>query len=329
MVIDANINQDILTNETKGEVEQSKENSIDYKTLVLPQNCLEESQEERLELLQHTFVGLVRRAANNIPTDSAIVKFVNPAGDTIWTKVGRLMTNYYEKTSNLGWINNGDTVKVIVRDTTGQTARTFRIVTPTGNYIHTLFPAGHAFLVKEVANGAPGDSVNSRCYSKGPIVWSDTLQGRFRRGYWSDDIYFNREKFQRKPALYDSIVFEIFEGSYFARTACQYKRALWDADSEPNCSLKLIGIDENLESKVEKLIIKPTIIREGQNISMDYNKIDELTIYDATGREVVSYNREMLKHIVPDFSGLNIGVYFWRVRLNKEKEVGGKIVVVE
>ncbi len=316
MVADANTNQDIATSA----IEQNKENSVDYKALIVPQNEFMTAKGDPEGLLQHTFVGWLRRAANNVPTDSAIIKFVNPAGDTIWTKVGRVMQDYYSRTSDAGWINDGDTVKVIASDTTGQTARTFRIVTPTGNRIVTLFPAGHTFLINKVFNTV--DSANVKCYSKGPVVWSDTLTQRFDIGLPSDNVYFNREKFSRKPALNDSIIFEITEGSYYARTACQYKRALWDADSAPSCSLKLVGIGEDLENKVEKpmlLIIKPN---PAKNYILFNQEVDGY-LYDKKKKKIMSIDSDKL-----DLKKINVpsGVYFIK---DDKKKHNGKVTIIK
>jgi len=179
---------------------------------------------------QITFSGFGYPAANGVPTDSGLVKLINPSNDTITKKIGRFMENFYMKTSDAGWINIDDTCKIIISDTTGQTANTFWITKSVGNYVHTLFPDGHAFLVKDVANSV--DSVDAKCYSIGPSVWSDTLEGRFRIGIPHDDIYFNREEFLNPPALNDSFVIEVSEGSLYARTAGKYERALWDAETE-------------------------------------------------------------------------------------------------
>lgn len=268
---------------------------------------------------QHTFSGFVRDAANGVSSDSALVKLVNPVNDTITTKVSRLSPEYWNRTSNHGWINDYDTLKVIIIDTTEQEARTFYIVKPTGNPISTLFCGGHAFLVPRVWGTV--DSVTAKCYSKGPIVWSDTLQGRFRRGIPHDDIYFNREKFSRKPALNDSIIFEITEGSYSARTACQYKRALWDADSAPSCSLHLIGVNEDLENKLDEprsLIIKPN---PAKNYIM-FNQEVKGFLYDASGKKIMSLDSDKL-----DLKKINIpsGIYFIK---DDKKKLGGKVTVI-
>ncbi|MCL6500408.1 MAG: T9SS type A sorting domain-containing protein, partial [Candidatus Pacearchaeota archaeon] len=200
----------------------------------------------------------------------------------------------------------------------GQTARTFRIVTPTGNRIVTLFPGGHNFMVNKIFDTV--DSANVKCYSKG-AVWSDTLIQRFDIGLPSDNIYFNREKFSRKPALNDSIIFEITEGSYYGRTACQYKRALWDADSAPSCSLRLVGVNENLESKLDEprsLIIRPNPAKN----YIVFNQEVKGFLYDATGKKIMSLDSDKL-----DLKKINIpsGVYFIK---DDKKKLGGKVTVI-
>lgn len=249
---------------------------------------------------QTTLSGFGYPAANGVPTDSALVQLINPSNDTITTKIGRIIPNYWNKTSQPGWIDDGDTCKVIVTDTTGQTAETFKVIEFT-NYAHTLFPGGHAFLINKVINGV--DSVDAKCYSIGPAVWSDTLEGRFRIGIPHDDIYFNREGFQNPPALNDSVVFEVSEGSLYARTGCKYERALWDADSAPNCSLQIVGIEENLEKKIHNpLIIKPNPVTNG---IIQLNQKGEFTLYNIIGNQVKKANGNKI-----DVKGLPSGAYF-------------------
>ncbi|MCL6500817.1 MAG: hypothetical protein K6T16_02160, partial [Candidatus Pacearchaeota archaeon] len=92
MAADANTNQGIL-NKIKRILL-----IISFCSMIAPKNEFVTVKENPKDLLQHTFVGWLRRAANNVPTDSATVKFVNPVGDTIVTKVGRIMQDYYSKT---------------------------------------------------------------------------------------------------------------------------------------------------------------------------------------------------------------------------------------
>ncbi len=265
----------------------------------------------------HYYSGFAYTAANGIPTDSALVQLVNPSNDTIWTKVGRLMNNYWNKDSPNGWINNGDTCKIIVTDTTGQQASTFIITAYPSNYVHTLFPGGHGFLIKKVIGNV--DSVNARIYSKG-AVWSDTLEGRFRIGMPHDDIFFNREKFQRKPALGDSFIIEVSEGSLYARTGGIYERALWDADSAPSCSLQIVGVEENLEKKVHEkgLIIKPNPANNYIVFGSEFNGF----LYDVAGKKISSIDAE--KDYRLDIKNLPAGIYYImgeRTELDKPKKI--------
>ena len=274
---------------------------------------------------QTTFSGFVHDAANGISSDSALVTLVNPANNPITTKVGRVLDDYWNRTANAGWINVGDTCKIYVQDTTGQTASTFKIVIgPSGNYAPTLFCGGHAYLIPSVWDTV--DSINVKCYSKGPTVWSDTLQGRFRRGIPHDDVYFNREKFQIKPALNDSVVFEITEGSYAARTALKYQRALWDADTAASCSLKLVGIGEDLEQRtnesVPQLIVSPTLARDYVNV----NKNGKIYLYNSIGNLAKkAYGSKI------DVKGLPTGAYFMFVKEDDDKLLfePKKIIVLE
>ncbi|UZE94075.1 MAG: T9SS type A sorting domain-containing protein [Candidatus Pacearchaeota archaeon] len=247
----------------------------------------------------HTFSGFVYPAANNVPTDSGPVAIVNPSNDTIWTKIGQDMDNFYTRTSDPGWIYDGDTVKVSVADTTGQTASTFRIVKPTANYLTTLFPGGHAFVVNKVWDSV--DSVDAKCWVKGK---PDTLNGRFRIGIPDDDIYFNRGKFLDPPALNDSIIFEISEGSLYARTGCKYERALWDADSAPSCSLNIVGIGENLENKVQEpfSLIKTNPVTNG---ILNLNQKGNFVLYNAAGSLVKKANGDKI-----NVKTLPSGAYF-------------------
>jgi len=227
---------------------------------------------------QHAFKGWVYDAANGVSSDSALVQIVNPLNDTITTKVSRSGPKYwYKNTPYPGWIDNDSTVKVFVTDTTGQTASTFRIVKPTANYLTTLFPGGHAFVVNKVWDSV--DSVDAKCWVKGK---PDTLNGRFRIGIPYDDVYFNRGEFLYPPALNDSIIFEISEGSLYARTGCKYERALWDADSAPSCSLNIVGIGENLENKVQEpfSLIKTNPVTNG---ILNLNQKGNFVLYNATG----------------------------------------------
>lgn len=273
---------------------------------------------------QTGFSGFVRDAANGISSDSALVTLVNPANNPITTRVGRLLDDYWTRTTSAGWINVGDTCKIYVQDTTGQQASTIKIVTGATNYVSTLFCGGHAFLIPSVWDTV--DSINVKCYSKGPTVWSDTLQGRFRRDIPHDDVYFNREKFVRKPALNDSVVFEISQGSYFARTALKYQRALWDADTAASCSLKIVGIGEDLEQKVEKLhpklIVSPTLVRD----HVDINKSGKIYLYNATGNLVKKVHGNKI-----DVKGLPVGTYFVFVKEDDKKLLfePKKIIVLE
>ncbi len=255
---------------------------------------------------QHTFSGFVYDAANGVSSDSALVQLVSPLNnDTITTKVSRTSPKYWNKTSQPGWINDdGDTAKTIVTDTTGQQARTFIITEGGGDYVHALFPGGHAFLVKKVWGSV--DSVDAKCYSIGPTVWSDTLEGRFRilPVIIHDEIYFDREKFQNPPALNDSFVIEVSEGSLYAETKGQYKREFWDVDKAPNCSLQIVGVEENLEKKIHKpLIIKPNPATN----YITFGKQFKGFLYDASGKKVLSINSDRLDLRKADISS---GIYF-------------------
>jgi len=267
----------------------------------------------------HAFSGFVYPAADSVPTDSALVWIFNPSNDSILTKVGRVMDNYYEKTSPYNWIDNGDTVKVSVTDTTGQTASTFRIVKPTANCLTTLFPGGHAFVVNKVW-GDDIDSVDARCYSKGP-AWSDTLNGRFRIDISYDDIYFNRKEFLYPPALNDSIIFEISEGSLYARTGCKYERALWDADSAPSCSLNIVGIGENLENKVQEpfSLIKTNPVTNYITFGKKFNGF----LYDVAGKRISSINVD--KGYRLNLENMPAGIYFLKDEKSKQRM---KVIIV-
>ena len=183
-----------------------------------------------------------------------------------------------------------------------------------GNYVHTLFPGGHGFLVKEIFDSV--DSVNAKCYSKGTI-WSDTLEGRFRIGMPHDDIFFNREKFQRKPALGDSFIIEVSEGSLYARTGGIYKREFWDADTAPSCTLHIVGIKENLEKKTQDLIIKPNPATNYIVFGRQFNGF----LYDVTGKKVSSIDANKGQRINLDVPA---GIYYLmgkRTELDKPKKI--------
>ncbi len=266
----------------------------------------------------HGFSGWVYDAANGVSSDSALVKLINPFNDTLTTKVSELGPKYWTETPSAGWINTGDTCKIIVVDTTGQQARTFAITNSPSNFINTLFPGGHSFLIKSIYDSGI-DSVDAKCYSKG-TVWSDTLEGRFMIGIPHDDIYFNRAEFKRPPALNDSFIIEIFEGNLYARTGGIYKKEFWDADTAPRCTLHIVGTKENLEKKANEagnLIIKPNpatnYIIFGRKIEGDF--------YDASGKKISDIDGDRF-----DLREYPQGVYFIKSKKIKQRI---KVIIIK
>ena len=102
-----------------------------------------------------------------------------------------------------------------------------------------------------------------------------------------------------------------------------------DADQIPDIELHPAVREQNTKSLEEKVFeICPTIIKKGQNVSIK-GEYDKLEIYDATGRLVSSYSKDMKRYgLVPDFSCLPSGVYFFDAVLNDKKK-NGKLVVVK
>ncbi|MEM4215368.1 MAG: hypothetical protein QW484_03345 [Candidatus Pacearchaeota archaeon] len=212
--------------------------------------------------------------------------------------------------------------------------------------------------VTNVTDGIADTLIKADLRIKHQGRWSDAVCDTFNTAHDYDDISLNAAKSESvqvwtnygtnpNAILNDSIeiVARSLNNPAMVGTSRGIVRRVWNnfpygighgsgwGDHLPDIVLQVGVPEDKSEEKNLESIFKPTIIRKGQNIKFDYDKIKELTIYDETGRQVVSYNSEMLKHLVPDFSGFSSGVYFWRARV-REKErqgesIGGKFVVVE
>ncbi|MCL6500998.1 MAG: hypothetical protein K6T16_03140 [Candidatus Pacearchaeota archaeon] len=260
------------------------------------------------------FDGKVWRDVYGNPADSADVIITNKNGiDTVITRVGRAgILGYWGRAAPVEWnLQLGDTVKIKTIDIDGDSAKTWREVTSTtgNNRVIDLYPENDeindALLIRKVWDTGI-DSVDAKCWVKGKL---DTLYGRFRINTDFYNISFNRANFPivSRPQIGDSVFFRMTGGSYVANSKGIYMEKLDDGDTFPSCSLKLIGIKENLENKINPLFkLAPTITNGPLNILG--MKLESGSIYNAAGEEIKKiYNVDKL-----DLREMNVpsGIYF-------------------
>ena len=261
-----------------------------------------------------SFDGNDWRGSYPIPANGASITLFNPHGsDTAMTSVDN--TGYWIRTPPVGWsLQLGDTVKIKTKDTNGDSARTYRVITFNGNNtVVDLYPNGHSLLVPFVKDGSL-DSTDAKCYVKSK---QDTLTGRFGRHSYPFDVSFNAPNFpsRSRPVYGDSVVFLISHAGYqTARTALQYKNEFWDADTAASCSLQASGVYEEVDKHdrfVGDLRITPNPFTSFA--TLPGHEAERFSVYDISGRKIGIFRGDRVGE------GLAPGVYFLRSSENKDK----------
>lgn len=277
---------------------------------------------------QPTFHGKVWRDIYNNPADSANVILTHPNGiDTVMAKVGGVGPAYWTRAPPDWWnLQLEDVVGIKVIDANGEdSTKTWRDVTSlTSDLVTDLFVDpdepngdGQSLLIKKVWDTV--DSVNAKCWVKDK---QDTLDGRFRINTNFYNISFNAKNFPlaSRPQIGDSVFFKMTEGTYEAISKGTYQEFFIDADTFPSCSLKIVGVKENLEKKVYELelIIKPNPVT---NYIVFGKKFDGF-LYDISGKRISSIDVD--KGYRLNLGGIPSGIYYLvgkKTELDKPKKI--------
>jgi len=266
------------------------------------------------------FDGKAWRGTYGIPADSASVTLYNPRGvDSTITKVSRIFPGYWSRAPS--WIlQTGDTVKIKIKDTNGDTARTYKIVTnPTGNNpVQDEYTNGDAIDVLRATDGV--DSANAKCWVDGKL---DTLYGRFDINSGFCDISFNSTNFpaRSRPNLNDLVKVEAWEGSVRGLTQGNFIKQFWTADTLPSFNL-VSGVYEEVD-KHDRFVGDLRISPNPASKYFMFNKSINGTIYNSAGQKVGNiYGNKF------NTEGLASDIYFIKYS-EKGKESIKKVLVVK
>jgi hypothetical protein len=261
------------------------------------------------------FDGQVWRGSYGTGADSTVVTMYNPHNtDSATTRVGRGgASGYWIKGTTWNNIVLGDSVRIKVVDTNGDSARTYKIVTSISgnNRTFDLFPAGHSILVKRVTDSV--DSTNAKCYVKGK---QDTLSGRFDINNFCWDISFNAANFpiRSRPVNGDTVVIEAREDGYYGSTYGIYGRKQFgDVDSLNDFNMAS-GVYEEIDKHdrfVGDLRITPNPFTSFA--TLPGHEGERFSLYDISGRRVGTYRGDRVG------VGLAPGVYFLRSSDSQDK----------
>lgn len=260
------------------------------------------------------FDGNTWRGSYPIPANGANITLFNPRGpDTVMARVDN--TGYWARAPPPSWnLQLLDTIKIKIKDTNGDSARTYRVITFNGNNsVVDIYPNGHSLLVPFVKDGSV-DSVDAKCFVKSK---QDTLNGRFGRHSYPFDVSFNAPNFplRSRPVYGDSVVFLISHSGYqTARTALQYKNEFWDADTAASCSLQASGVERepvNIERIINDLIASPNPTKGHIRFNREFKGI----LYDLNGRRVRDVNGKEI-----EMNNLPSGTYFLIEKQNEKLE---------
>lgn len=267
------------------------------------------------------FDGKAWRGTYGTGADSAVVTLYNPRSppDTAMATVSRFGPGSWSRAPP--WVLQvGDTVKIKIRDTNGDSARTYRIITnPTqNNRVVDMYPAGHSICVYRATDSV--DSVNAKCWVDGKL---DTLYGRFMRNTSFYNISFNAVNFpsRSRPNLNDLVKVEAWEGSIRGSTQGRFINEFIDADTLSSFNLTS-GVYEEID-KHDKFVGDLRISPNPASKYFMFNKSINGTIYNSAGQKVGNvYGNKF------NAEGLASDIYFIKYS-EKGKESIKKVLVVK